>query len=87
MNEKEEVSVRVQQFREGWDWYDIVELNGTFDEFLDRICRAAHQHGKDGLPYDGRLGKVMVSVFDDDDVWCKEEEGIVDEFDPWNYCY
>tara|TARA_R110000751_G_scaffold104518_4_gene200033 strand:- start:540 stop:809 length:270 start_codon:yes stop_codon:yes gene_type:complete len=88
MNEKEEVLVRVQQYPgKGWDWDDIVELDVTFDEFMDTICRAAHQHGKAGIPYDGRLGKVCDYDMDEDGNFInqREVEGIVDEFDPWDH--
>ena len=86
MNEKEEVLVRVQQYPgRGWDWDDIVELDVTFDEFMDTICRAAHQHGKDGLPYDGRLGKVWTADTDEDGNIYEQKEGWVDKFDPWNH--
>jgi hypothetical protein len=87
MNVKvEQVKVRVHRLYGDWDWADDY-LGYEFNEFMDITCRAAYQHGKNGLPYDGKPGKVRVAVFDDDDIVksYKEVEGVVDNFNPWNH--
>ena len=91
MDEEKKVLVRVQRKIDigygRYEWGDELDLDVTFDEFMDTICRAAHQHGKDGLPYDGRLGKVCGYDMDEDGNFInqREVEGIVDEFDPWDH--
>ena len=70
MDEEKKVLVRVQRKIDigygRYEWGDELDLDVTFDEFMDTVCRAAHRRGKSGLDYERGIEQRKRPIHDEE---------------------